>query len=55
VLAQFSVRKLITETWYLYGGYRYAWADQHIGIGTAQNHGVFIALGFAGRPPERLR
>ncbi|MEP7242836.1 MAG: hypothetical protein ABI885_04030 [Gammaproteobacteria bacterium] len=48
---EISMRSLLTQSLYVSGGYRFAWQDLESAAGSADNHGIFIALGYRGLEP----
>lgn len=52
-LLEAGMSRLITPTFYISGGYRYAWLDRQDAPRSADNHNVFISFGFTGRDPRR--
>jgi hypothetical protein len=54
VRTELSLTRLMTPTWYIGGGYRFAWQDlSSLGGDQADNHGIFINVGYRGRDPRR--
>jgi hypothetical protein len=50
--AELSLRWRMTQSWYLSGGYRYAWSDPATSTGTASDNAVFLSVGYRGLEPE---
>jgi hypothetical protein len=55
--ADVGLRWLWTPTWYVSGGYRYRWQDREVDPSDADNHILFLGVGFQGLapPPGRVR
>jgi hypothetical protein len=51
VNVQLGLTRLITEAWYIAGGYRFAYQKFDTSAGSAHSHGAFISVGFHGREP----
>ena len=50
-----SLKWLITQNWYLGGGYTYMWQDRASATETADNNKFFINFGYQGLPFDRNR
>jgi hypothetical protein len=50
--AELSLRWRMTISWYVSGGYRYAWSDPSGDSGTASDNAVFVQFGYRGSQPE---
>jgi hypothetical protein len=51
--AELSLRWRLTFSWYVTGGYRYAWADRPGAGSTASDNAVFVGFGYRGREPQK--
>jgi hypothetical protein len=53
VRAEFEMRWLATQTWTLSAGYNYLWQDYIRETGSADDHTVYLRIGYQGLPPQR--
>ena len=47
-----SLTWMMTQTWYLTGGYSYIWEERERAISDASNNKVFIGIGYRGLTPQ---
>jgi hypothetical protein len=47
-----SLTWMMTQTWYLTGGYSYIWEERERAISDAANNQVFIGIGYKGLTPQ---
>ena len=52
-LAELTLTRKLTPTWYVSGEYRYVWQDLGGGGGEADNNGILITVGYKGLNPAR--